>query len=168
MKILDGRIGQFVKAARSLLLVQAAVALLAVGLSVWAFVAVRELAADRDRLQARVAELEAQQPAVAPAAAPPAELPPENNMTAPSSAVIVPVPVPVTGTDPVPPPDPVLDPPKDEPDGNPPRAEQDCPGPNGTRMPCRPRRWERPQRPLQPVAPEPQSATNQQKPSRIN
>ena len=54
------RIAAFVSAARSLLVVQAIAALLAVGVTAWAFFEVRGAIAERDQLRARVAELEAQ------------------------------------------------------------------------------------------------------------
>ena len=54
------RIAAFVSAARSLLVVQVLAALLAVGVTAWAFFEVRGAIAERDQLRARVAELEAQ------------------------------------------------------------------------------------------------------------
>ena len=54
------RIAAFVSAARSLLVVQVVAALLAVGVTGWAFFEVRGLVAEREQLRARVAELEAQ------------------------------------------------------------------------------------------------------------
>lgn len=55
-----GRIAAFVSAARSLLVVQVVAALLAVGVTAWAFFEVRGLVAEREQLRARVTELEAQ------------------------------------------------------------------------------------------------------------
>lgn len=61
------RIARFVAAARNLMLLQVLAALLAIVIAAWAFVEVRELAVERDRLKARVAELEAAQgTAIAP------------------------------------------------------------------------------------------------------
>ena len=54
-----GRIARFVRAARSLLLMQVAAALLAVLLAVWALTAVWEMAAERDRLRAENERLQA-------------------------------------------------------------------------------------------------------------
>lgn len=66
MSIETGRIARFVSAARTLLVLQLLAALLAIGVAAWAFVEVRGLAVERDRLKARVAELEAQSSAVQP------------------------------------------------------------------------------------------------------
>lgn len=76
----EGRIAGFVRAARSLLLVQLLAGLLAVLLAIWAVVEVRGLAAERDRLRARVTELEAAggQPQVAPVIVPPPGAPSYN------------------------------------------------------------------------------------------
>lgn len=54
------RIAAFVSAARSLLVVQVVAALLAVGVTGWAFFEVRGLVAEREQLRARVNELEMQ------------------------------------------------------------------------------------------------------------
>jgi hypothetical protein len=170
MTILDGRIGRFVKAARSLLVAQAAAALLAVGLSAWAFLAVRELAAERDALQAQVAELQGQRAASAPAAAPTADLPPDANLTAPAATVIVPVPVPVIGVEEAPPlePGPAGEQPGTENGTTPPSSEQDCSGANAAQPRCRPGRWTRRDPPLRPVAPEPQPRSGNQQMPRLN
>lgn len=71
--IRGSRIGRFVSAARSLLVVQVLAALLAVGIAGWAFFEVRGVIAEREQLRARVAELEAlqtAQPQVPPAPTP--------------------------------------------------------------------------------------------------
>lgn len=108
------RIAAFVSAARSLLVVQVIAALLAVGVTAWAFFEVRGLVAEREQLRARVNELEAQaaqpqqplapvplgpDPAINQILPPDMMLPPEINET-------VPVTVPETGnvTTPVTPP----------------------------------------------------------------
>ena len=54
------RVAAFVSAARSLLVMQVLAALLAVGVTAWAFFEVRGLIAERDQLRARVTQLEAQ------------------------------------------------------------------------------------------------------------
>jgi hypothetical protein len=72
----DSRIARFVQAARSLLVLQLLLGLLAALVAVWAFVEVRGLVAQRDQLRNRLGELENQvnmQNAVAPA---PLPLPP--------------------------------------------------------------------------------------------
>lgn len=99
------RIAAFVSAARSLLVVQVVAALLAVGVTAWAFFEVRGVIAERDQLRARVAELEAQaaqpqqpltplplgpDPAINQILPPDVLMPPELNET-------VPVTVPETG-----------------------------------------------------------------------
>lgn len=150
----SGRIARFVKAARSLLLMQLAAALLAVLLSAWALTAVWELAAERDRLQAQVQSLEARQPAPAvtqvpegtntigngvrppailPIAIPVPEVAPDVNMIAPDANLVAPttnqVTAPTTATPP---------------------TEQDCSGAAAGQPRCRPGRWNRqiPQRPV--------------------
>jgi hypothetical protein len=55
----EGRIGRFLRAARTLFLMQLAAGVLALALAVWAVVAVRDLAAERDRLQSQLADLRA-------------------------------------------------------------------------------------------------------------
>lgn len=156
------RIARFVKAARTLLLAQVVAGVLATVLGVWAVVAVRDLATERDALRARLTELEKGQP-VAPAAeaAPqgPAPSPLDTEVRPPA---ILPIPIPVTqapsdvppiepgpgtpgtGAAPV---DPVL---------SPPTAEPDCTGADANTPRCRrPGRWIRPdgvtRRPDQPV-----------------
>lgn len=170
MTMLDGRIGRFVGAARKLLIVQAAVALLAAALSAWAYFEVRGLAAERDRLQSRVSQLEGQR--MAPAALPvqaPVESPEGNLMTAPAASIIIPVPIPVPVTGP----DPEIDsaiageaPPA--PAGVTPAPEVDCSGANASLPRCRPGRWRRRDAPVQsPAAPpagETERAGNQQQP----
>ena len=167
MTELGGRIGRFVKAARSLLLVQAGVALLALALSVWAVFAVRQLAAERDQLQARLAELERQRGSAAPAAATPtAEMPPDANITTPAAPIVIPVPVPVA--EPVLPVDTVAGAtdPAQQPGTATPTPAPDCTGASANQPRCRPGgRWNpRPpgvQRPQQPVAPDPQQGNGQ-------
>jgi hypothetical protein len=113
------RIAAFVSAARSLLVVQVVAALLAVGVTAWAFFEVRGLAAEREQLRARVAELEAQatqpqqplvpvplgpDPAFNQILPPDMTLPPEINetvpVTAPEANVVVPTTPPDTTTTP--------------------------------------------------------------------
>lgn len=162
------RIGRFVRAARSLLLMQVAAAAVALVLGVWAVLAVRDLATERDELRARVAELETQRPAAPAAAAPsgptgPAPSPLDTEIRPPA---ILPVPIPVTETtpDPVVPepsePATIPDPTTGEPATTPPPPEQDCSGANANQARCRPGRWTRRdpvlQRPVRPVRPEPQ------------
>ena len=108
------RIAAFVSAARSLLVVQVLAALLAVGVTAWAFFEVRGLVSEREQLRARVNELEMQaaqpqqplapvplgpDPAINQILPPDMLMPPEINET-------VSVPVPETGnvTAPVTPP----------------------------------------------------------------
>lgn len=142
----DGRIARFVKAARSLLMMQLAAALLAVLLAVWALTAVWELAAERDSLRAQVQTLQSRQPevstetvetsrplenevrtpAILPIAIPVPEVAPDVNMIVPEANAIAPdtdqVTVPVPETAP---------------------AEQDCSGAAAGQPRCRPGRWNR-------------------------
>jgi hypothetical protein len=108
------RIAAFVSAARSLLVVQVVAALLAVGVTGWAFFEVRGLLVEREQLRARITELEAQaaqpQQPVMPVPLGPDPtinqiLPPEMLMP-PEINTTVPVTVPETGnvTTPVTPP----------------------------------------------------------------
>ncbi len=153
------RIAAFVRAARALLWMQVGAGVLATGLGVWAFVAVRDLAAERDLLADQVLELQRAQPAAGPATATPTGVAPSPLDTEVRPPAIMPVYVPiVTGpaiTPPIPPvdapppPDATPDPP---PPQNPPTAA-DCAGPNADPRRCRPGRWNRPDRPItmQPV-----------------
>jgi hypothetical protein len=171
MSIPGARIGRFVRAARSLLLMQLGAAVVAVVLGIWAVLAVRDMASERDQLRARVAELDSQRPnpVNAPAAAPngPTASPLDTEIRPPA---ILPVPIPVVETAP----DPVVDVPiKTDVDPNPateepvvtptPTPEQDCSGANARLPRCRPGRWNRGdpvlRRPLAPVRPEPQQPT---------
>ena len=179
-----GRIAAFVSAARSLLVVQVVAALLAVGVTGWAFFEVRGLVAEREQLRARVAELEAQaaqpqqplapvplgpDPTINQILPPELMLPPEMNET-------VPVTVPEVGnvTTPVTPPGATVPP------GNtmtpqqpnrwnqqPPttRPQLDCEGADRGRPGCRPLPERPPIQQLpdrltprgEPLAPQPQS-----------
>lgn len=169
------RIGRFVRAARSLLLMQLAAAGIAVALSVWAVLAVRDLATERDELRARVAQLETQAPANGgtPSQAPagPSASPLDNEVRPPT---ILPIPIPVTGpasepevpepTEPGAPPDPATG----EPGATTP-PEQDCSGANARLPRCRrPGRWNPrdpvPQRPVPPVRGEPLQPPVQRQP----
>ncbi len=100
-----GRLAAFVSAARSLLVVQLVAALLAVGVTGWAFFEVRGLVAEREQLRARVAELEAQaaqpqQPVMpVPLGPDPAfnQILPPDMLAPPEINQTMPVPVPETG-----------------------------------------------------------------------
>jgi hypothetical protein len=161
-----GRIARFVSAARNLLLLQVLAALLAVGFAAWAFVEVRGLAEERDRLRARVAELEAQGGAMLPVgpAVPlgpepaynqilPTGTPPDLNMIVPPAVApdvngIAPA-LPVAR-----PPAPVAE---EEPEGAEPEPANpvrrwDCSGLNAQNPRCRPL-MERPNLPLNKLEP---------------
>lgn len=160
--VTPGRIGRFVKAARSLLLVQVLAALLALGIAIWAVVEVRAMAVERDRLRARVAELEAQQ-AAAPAtgAAPllppgpgpllnevaPYDLPPEATLppTLPDANVIAPTAPPVAAP-------PANQQQPAEETGPPRNPRWDCSGANARLPRCQPL-MERPTVPLNGLTP---------------
>ena len=164
----SGRIGRFVGAARALVRVQLAIAVLAVARSVWAYFIVRDLAAERDRLQAQVATLENDlhaRPVIEQAG---------EGAAAPNAAPIL-IAVPIVEALPrvaEPPP-----PPQERPANSagetaePPRpqAGPDCSGADASQPRCRPGRWNRPvlQRPIsRPApAPEPQATTNGQRPA---
>jgi len=178
MSVGGARIARFVRAARSLLAMQLAAAALALALSLWAVLAVRELAAERDELRARVAQLETQGPteAAAPAAgtAGPAPSPLDTEVRPPA---ILPIPIPVTDTTPEAeisePEEPGV--PTDVATGEPGTAtpqtpEQDCSGANAQLPRCRrPGRWNRGdpvlRRPVPPVQPAPQQPPAQQQPT---
>lgn len=150
------RIARFVAAARSLLVVQLLLALLATGIAAWAFFEVRAMAAERDRLQARVAELEAAQriapvtiegPINPPLYAPPVDTQPPPLDTPPPSllppAGIPPSILPPTTTPPTtttPPPTPLPAPAPDVVEPTPPLrtapVERDCSGPSSGRPGC--------------------------------
>jgi hypothetical protein len=155
----NGRIARFVKAARTLLLMQLGAALLAVALAIWAVAAVWELAAERDRLRAQVHAMQSRQPAaeggplaenpvlnevrppaLLPIAIPVSQVPPDVNMILPDAAAIPPAND--QATEPVP---------------ETPPAGQDCTA-DPTQPRCRPERWRPPvrQRPGPRVEPEPQ------------
>jgi hypothetical protein len=143
-----GRIARFVRAVRSLLMMQLAAALLAVLLAVWALTAVWEMAAERDRLRAQVQALEGRAPetaatieevntarplengvrppAILPIAIPVPEVAPDVNTILPGSSLTLPP------TNQVTPPAIV-----------PPTAEQDCSGAAAALPRCRPGRWNR-------------------------
>lgn len=170
----SGRIGRFVKAARSLLLLQLTAGVLAIALSVWAFVAVRDLAAQRDQLQSRVAELENQRTMGMPSQ--PLATTDVSVMTA--APILIPIPIgeaasnvqiPVETTPTTPPVTDNPTPTEQQPPGQTPtqpNPPQDCTGANVDQHRCRPGRWNRPvlTRPIPRVAPEPQRSGNQQQP----
>ncbi len=151
------RIAAFVSAARSLLVVQVVAALLAVGVTAWAFFEVRGVIAEREELRARVAQLEAQaaqpqQPlAPMPLAPDPSinQILPPDMMLPPEINETVPVTVPETGnvTVPVTPPGTTLPPgnsvtqqPPNRWNQQPPttRPQLDCEGADRGRPGCRP------------------------------
>ena len=178
------RVTAFVSAARSLLVVQVAAALLAVGVTGWAFFEVRGLIVEREQLRARVAELEAQavqpqqplvpvplgpDPTINQILPPEVLMPPEINET-------IPVTVPETGNVTTP----VMPPGTTAPPGNtatpqqpgrwnqqPPttRPQLDCEGADRGRPGCRPLPERPPIQQLpdrltprgEPLAPQPQS-----------
>lgn len=92
------RTARFVKAARSLLLVQLVAAVIAAALGVWAVVAVRDLASERDRLRAQVSALESAQPGPdAPSATPAGPTPsPLDTEVRPPAILPMAIPVPAT------------------------------------------------------------------------
>jgi len=171
MNVVEGRIGRFVKAARSLLIVQAVAALLAVAMSIWAFVEVREMAAERDRLQARVVELERDKAAgEALSTGLPAEAMPTPNSGEAELPFAIPVPVPMTDPNAIIPVEPVApaEPPAESAVAEP-TVVPDCTGADANQPRCRPGRWTPiPRRP--PVRiPEPtRPDTNQQAPPAPN
>lgn len=138
------RMLRFVRAARALLWMQLAAALLATGLGVWAVVAVRDLALERDRLLAEVAEIRRARPAPAVAATPDglARTPLDTEVRPPA---IMPVFVPIVQGPEIPEIPPVETPPPDAATGTPvpgTQPAQDCTAnPNQPR--CRPGRWSR-------------------------
>lgn len=160
-----GRIARFVSTARTLLALQVVAALLAVGIAAWAFVEVRGMAVERDRLKARVAELEAQQgsalqtgPAVPLGPDPllnqaaPLDLPPPVDLVPPAPAdtnVILPAPAPAEVRPPL-----AADeePQAPEPEAAAPVRRWDCSGANAQNPRCRPL-MERPNLPLNGLEP---------------
>lgn len=159
----NGRIARFVKAARSLLLMQLAAALLAVLLAGWALTAVWELAEERDSLRAQVQSLQSRQPEVAateevrttdpaingvrppailPIAIPVPEVAPDVNMILPGANGTAPIVNQVT-----------------VPTAEPPPAEQDCSGANAGLPRCLPSRWQVRQRPQPRADPPPTKDT---------
>ena len=140
-----GRIARFVKAARSLLLMQLGAALFALLLAGWALIAVWELAAERDRLREQVQALQSRQPAPAaetvqtpgpmqngvrppailPIAIPVPEVAPDVNMIVPGANSTAPTTNQAT--------EPTTEPP----------AEPDCSGANAGEPGCLPNRWNR-------------------------
>lgn len=164
------RIARFVKAARALLLMQMVAAVIATGLGLWAVLAVRDLATERDRLRAQVTALEQGRPGaeadVGAQATPdgPAPSPLDSEVRPPA---IMPVMIPIVSDAPRDTPVPVeppatADPATGEP-VTPPATATDCGGPNQPR--CRPGRWSRgdprtvtpvnPSRPVPPSREEP-------------
>ena len=156
----NGRIARFVRAARTLLLMQLLAALLAVALAIWAVTAVWELAAERDRLRAQVDAMqssrapveetpladnpvlnEVRPPAMLPIAVPVWQAPPDVNMIVPEPSAIPPDINQAT-----------------EPAPETPPAGQDCTGADAGQPRCRPDRWNRPipQRPVPRPQPDPQ------------
>jgi hypothetical protein len=154
----NGRIARFVKAARSLLLMQLAAALFALLLAAWAVTAVWELAAERDRLREQVRALQSREPAAAaetvptggpmengvrppailPIAIPVPEVAPDVNMILPGANSTAPATNEVT--------EPTIETP----------AEPDCSGTNAAQPRCRPGRWNRPVPQRQPPRTEPE------------
>jgi hypothetical protein len=149
----EGRNSRFVRTARRLLLFQVAASALAVGLAGWALIEVADLVDERDRLAARVAELEAVAPvdpvyqqdlapappltseppvmpipqpsdSVVPAPAQPPPPPPRDGNPAPDPIKIAPPPPPPPAPAPPPPPPPPPAPPAPPP--SPPPPTGDC------------------------------------------
>jgi hypothetical protein len=157
----SGRIGRFVRVARGLLLMQVAAALIALALAIWAVVAVRDLAAERDRLRDELAAERSRQPELAAPSAP--DQAPIGNEVRPPA--IIPMAVPVMPAAPDtnvllpgnlqietgPPP----------PEAGPPAAGQE--GADGNQGRARPGRWTRP-----PQVTPPARDTNQQRPPADN
>ena len=178
--MIDGpsRIARFVAAARNLMLLQALAALLALAIAAWAFVEVRGLAVERDRLKARVTELEAQQNGSGLAPGPAVPLGPDpafNQMLPPGPPPDYNLVVPPIVTTPdanliVPPadtPPPAAEPGAEEPAAGPVRR-WDCSGVNAQQPRCRPL-MERPNLPLNSLEPRgpalgPRPGGNQQGP----
>lgn len=180
----QSRIGRFVTAARSLIILQVLAALLAAGIAAWAFVEVRALAAERDRLQARVAELEAQRVAepTAPAPLPLGPEPAFNQVLPPGPPadlnLMIPAPAPAPeaeGAAPALPPSPApaapataAEPNPAEPEPSGPVRRWDCSGLNAQNPRCRPL-MDRPNLPLNNLEPRgpalgPRGGGNQQSP----
>lgn len=133
---------RFVRTARRLLLFQVAASALAVGLAGWAMIEVADLVDERDRLAARVAELEAQ-----PQADPlyPAELPPPppditDLPVAPATPAAPPPPATAPSSQPPspPPPPPSPSPPPAPPAPTPPLQVRDCTRVDGRAVVCVP------------------------------
>lgn len=156
------RIATFVRAARAMLWMQVAAAVLATGLGIWAIVAVRDLAIERDMLADQVLELQRGRPEAEPMASPTgvASSPLDSEVRPPA---IMPVYVPILTdpaiTPPIPPIDiPPRETPVEQPDVNPPPpTAEECAGLNADRRRCRPGRWTQrdPAVVAQPVAPRP-------------
>lgn len=155
----------FVRAARALLWMQVGAAVLATGLSVWALIAVRDLAIERDRLADQVVELQSGRTEPSPMATPtgPVQTPLDTEVRPPA---IMPVYIPIVTdaaiTPPIPPvdvppaPDSATDAPPTQAPTTPPTSAE-CAGPNADPRRCRPGRWTRPDRPVV-VSPVPQAA----------
>lgn len=169
VEIRSSRLGAFVQAARSLLVMQVLAAVLALGVAVWALVEVQGLAAERNQLRGRVTELEAQravQPDLPPppGTLPPAPLPPPEplfNVVDPGFAptILTPPPVLTPPANTVAPLEPAgIEPIEPVEEGGPPRRDptpprRDCSGVNADRPGCR-RILERPE-----IAPVPDRLT---------
>lgn len=144
---------RFVRTAKRLLLFQVAASALAVGLAGWALIEVADLVDERDRLAARVAELEAQ-PQADPlypgdlppppditdlSVAPPSPPPPAPPGAAPTPQPPAPPPSPPPAPPPPPPaPVPAPPPPAPPPPPPPPSPARDCTRVDGRAVVCAP------------------------------
>lgn len=161
------RIAAFVRAARALLWMQVGAAVLATGLGVWAIVAVRDLAAERDQLADQVLELQRGRPEPGPMATPTGVAPsPLDTEVRPPA--IMPVFVPIVADPAVTPPIPPVDVPvqadvaPETPVPSTPPTSAECAEPNADPRRCRPGRWTRPDRPVV-VRPVPQTGDQVQR-----
>jgi hypothetical protein len=160
------RMLRFVQAARALLWMQVAAAVIATALGVWAVVAVRDLAIERDQLLGEVAELRRAGPSPSGAATPngPAPSALDSEVRAPA---IMPIFIPIVQPSEGPPIPPVDIPPPDKATGDPPPDEPpptDCNSPNADPRRCRPDRW-RPRNPPVVVRPVPTVRDQPQRPN---
>jgi len=157
-----GPIARFVRAARTLLLAQLAAAVVALAFAVWAVVAVRDLAAERDRLREQLSARPAEASATAPG-----PIEPTPGAEAGNAPIVVPIAVPIpegpADTNMLLPGDPLLDGQVPPPEPEPTPPEQDCIGANADQARCRPGRWTRP--PARPPAETP-PGNSQQPPGR--
>lgn len=154
------RVASFVRAARALLWMQVATGVLATGLGIWAVVAVRDLAAERDALLVQIAGMQRGEADAGPTASPTGVAPsPLDTEVRPPA--IMPVFVPIVTDPAVTPPIPPVNPPPppNEPAADPPRADPvptDCNSPNADPRRCRPGvRWPRRDPPTVTVPPAP-------------